>query len=165
MGFAGQLFDKKGEGSFITQPILLFNSRRIGREPQAIDPGEGQIIQQPSQTQIIGAAKIFGKTQNNTSFGFLTSITANEYATIEIESDNGQITKKELNLQHFNIVYTGNIGKAYRRHDEVGTPICITVDFDSIDKKTITIRDRDTMEQKTMPIEALKGVFTETIKK
>ena len=89
-------WNKRGEGSFITQPILLFNSRRIGREPQAIDPGEGQIIQQPSQTQIIGAAKIFGKTQNNTSFGVLTSITANESATIEIESDNGQITKKEL---------------------------------------------------------------------
>ena len=60
---------------------------------------------------------------------------------------------------------SGNIGKNYRRHDEVGTPVCVTVDFDSLDKKTITIRDRDTMEQKTIPIEGLKEVFTETIKK
>ena len=44
---------------------------------------------------------------------------------------------------------TGNIGKSYRKHDEVGTPMCITIDFDSLDNNTVTIRDRDTMEQKT----------------
>jgi glycyl-tRNA synthetase len=49
---------------------------------------------------------------------------------------------------------TGNIGKSYRRHDEIGTPLCITVDFDTINKSensqnhdTITVRDRDTMQQ------------------
>ena len=42
---------------------------------------------------------------------------------------------------------TGNIGKGYRRHDEVGTPLCITVDFQTLDDETVTVRDRDTMEQ------------------
>ena len=44
---------------------------------------------------------------------------------------------------------TGNIGKAYRRHDEVGTPLCLTVDFETIGQQpeTVTLRDRDTMEQ------------------
>jgi glycyl-tRNA synthetase len=44
---------------------------------------------------------------------------------------------------------SGNVGKAYRRHDEIGTPICITVDFESIEQSpaTVTLRDRDTMEQ------------------
>ena len=44
---------------------------------------------------------------------------------------------------------TGNIGKAYRRHDEIGTPLCLTVDFDTIEQspETVTLRDRDTMEQ------------------
>ena len=42
---------------------------------------------------------------------------------------------------------TGNIGKSYRKHDEVGTPICITIDFDTLENKTITVRDRDTMAQ------------------
>ena len=42
---------------------------------------------------------------------------------------------------------TGNIGKSYRKHDEVGTPICITIDFDTLENKTITVRDRDTMVQ------------------
>ena len=44
---------------------------------------------------------------------------------------------------------TGNIGKAYRRHDEVGTPLCLTVDFETIEQQpeSVTLRDRDTMEQ------------------
>ena len=42
---------------------------------------------------------------------------------------------------------TGNIGKSYRKHDEVGTPLCITIDFDTLEKGTVTIRDRDTMKQ------------------
>ena len=42
---------------------------------------------------------------------------------------------------------TGNIGKSYRKHDEIGTPVCITVDFDSLDDKTVTLRNRDTMKQ------------------
>jgi glycyl-tRNA synthetase len=58
---------------------------------------------------------------------------------------------------------TGNIGKSYRRHDEIGTPICVTVDFDSLNKKTVTIRDRDSMAQKTIAIEDLKRTFAEII--
>ena len=45
---------------------------------------------------------------------------------------------------------TGNIGKSYRKNDEIGTPICITVDFDSLDDKTVTLRNRDTMKQERM---------------
>lgn len=54
---------------------------------------------------------------------------------------------------------TGNVGKGYRRHDEVGTPICVTVDFDSIEKEgaPVTVRDRDTMEQITVPAAELAG--------
>ena len=59
---------------------------------------------------------------------------------------------------------TGNIGKAYRRHDEVGTPICITVDFDSLENQTVTIRDRDTMEQKTVGISELQQLYISALK-
>lgn len=41
----------------------------------------------------------------------------------------------------------GNVGKRYRRQDEIGTPYCITVDYDSLSDDTITVRDRDTMKQ------------------
>ena len=49
----------------------------------------------------------------------------------------------------------GNIGKRYRRQDEVGTPFCITYDFDSVEDHCVTVRDRDTMEQVRMPIAEL----------
>ena len=48
---------------------------------------------------------------------------------------------------------TGNIGKSYRKHDEIGTPTCITIDYDSLAKNTVTLRDRDTMSQKTIDID------------
>ena len=54
---------------------------------------------------------------------------------------------------------SGNIGKNYRRHDEVGTPICVTVDFETLDDKTVTVRDRDTMEQKRIGIDALVDYY------
>ncbi len=62
-----------------------------------------------------------------------------------------EIKQKLQKLGIGRILYenTGNIGKAYRRHDEVGTPICVTIDFESIkgDNPTVTVRDRDSMEQ------------------
>ena len=59
---------------------------------------------------------------------------------------------------------TGNIGKSYRKHDEIGTPMCITIDFDSLDNNTVTIRDRDTMEQKTVQIQELTTYFSNFFK-
>ena len=49
----------------------------------------------------------------------------------------------------------GSIGKRYRRQDEIGTPFCITYDFDSVEDHCVTVRDRDTMEQVRMPIAEL----------
>ena len=60
--------------------------------------------------------------------------------------------------KHFMIDYdeTGSIGKRYRRQDEIGTPVCITVDFETEEAGTVTVRDRDTMEQKRVAIADLK---------
>ncbi len=54
---------------------------------------------------------------------------------------------------------SGNIGKNYRRHDEVGTPVCITIDFETLEENTVTIRDRDTMEQKRISEKELEAEF------
>ena len=51
---------------------------------------------------------------------------------------------------------SGSIGRRYRRQDEAGTPFCVTVDFDTIDDKRVTIRNRDTLEQERVPIEAVR---------
>ena len=48
-----------------------------------------------------------------------------------------------------------SIGRRYRRQDEVGTPLCVTVDFDTLDDRAVTIRDRDTMAQDRVPVEGL----------
>ena len=63
--------------------------------------------------------------------------------------------------KHFQVTYdvTGSIGKRYRRQDEIGTPYCVTVDFDTLEDNTVTIRDRDTMQQIRMPIDELVKHF------
>ena len=60
--------------------------------------------------------------------------------------------------KHFMIDYdeAGSIGKRYRREDEIGTPLCITVDFETETDGCVTIRDRDTMEQIRLPIAEVK---------
>jgi glycyl-tRNA synthetase len=57
---------------------------------------------------------------------------------------------QKLGLGRVMLENSGNIGKSYRRHDEIGTPICITVDFESLEDKTVTVRDRDTMSKKDL---------------
>lgn len=56
---------------------------------------------------------------------------------------------------------TGSIGKRYRRQDEIGTPYCITIDFDSIEDKKVTVRDRDTMAQERVAVEELEAYVGE----
>ncbi|HEY5562387.1 MAG TPA: glycine--tRNA ligase [Clostridiaceae bacterium] len=66
----------------------------------------------------------------------------------------------------FNVDYdeAGSIGKRYRREDEIGTPYCVTVDFDTLENNTVTVRDRDTMEQIRLNIEELEAYIGEKIK-
>ena len=89
-------------------------------------------------------------------------------AVIPLKRNNSEIVKmaKEIKqkLQSHGIgrilfENSGNIGKSYRRHDEIGTPVCITVDFESLEKQTVTLRDRDTMTQKRISIDELKENF------
>jgi len=64
-----------------------------------------------------------------------------------------------LQLGRVVVENSGNIGKSYRRHDEIGTPLCITIDFQTLDDETVTVRDRDTMEQKRINISGLVEYF------
>ena len=59
---------------------------------------------------------------------------------------------------------TGSIGKRYRRADAIGTPWCITVDDETINNGTVTVRDRDTMEQITLKIEEVIDYIKERVK-
>ena len=59
---------------------------------------------------------------------------------------------------------TGSIGKRYRRQDAIGTPFCITIDNDTLEKGTVTIRDRDSMEQITLPVDEIEKYISDKIK-
>ncbi len=70
-----------------------------------------------------------------------------------------EINKKLKNEYRTEVDITQSIGKRYRRQDEIGTPYCITVDFDSLEDNSVTIRDRDTMKQERISIDKLSEYF------
>ena len=85
-------------------------------------------------------------------------------AVIPLKRNESTIVQKSLDLKtklqksingRILLENTGNIGKNYRKHDEIGTPACITVDFQSIDDDTVTVRDRDSMEQQRVHLEEI----------
>ena len=79
-------------------------------------------------------------------------------------SDGADAIYSELS-KYFSVDYdeAGSIGKRYRRQDEIGTPLCITYDFDSETDGCVTVRDRDSMEQVRIPIAELKSYIDEKI--
>ena len=109
--------------------------------------------------------------KSRTVLAFKPHLAPIKAAVIPLKRNNEDIVKKaraiKAQLQALGlgrVLYedTGNIGKGYRRHDEVGTPICITVDFQTIeDDDTVTVRDRDTMAQQRLPVAELSDYFTE----
>ena len=85
-------------------------------------------------------------------------------AVIPLKKNNDELVNKAsdlkkslqgLNIGRVVLENTGNIGKGYRRHDEIGTPLCITIDFESLEDNTATVRNRDTMQQERLSIDAL----------
>ena len=82
-----------------------------------------------------------------------------------------KLSEKALELfdelaKEWNIEFdeTGSIGKRYRRQDEIGTPFCITYDFDTENDGCVTVRDRDSMEQVRIPLSEVKSYIAEKIK-
>ena len=71
---------------------------------------------------------------------------------------------QELGLGRVLLENSGNIGKSYRRHDEAGTPLCITLDFQTLEDQTVTIRNRDNMEQERVHAKELPAYLQELLK-
>ena len=69
-------------------------------------------------------------------------------------------------IKKFSCTYdeAGSIGKRYRRQDEIGTPMCVTIDFDTLEDGAVTVRDRDTMEQERIKICDLENYIANKIK-
>ncbi len=79
-------------------------------------------------------------------------------------SDKADEVYKKL-AKKFSVTYdvTGSIGKRYRRQDEIGTPYCITVDFDTLNDDTVTVRDRDSMQQIRLKIDELENYIQKSL--
>ena len=90
---------------------------------------------------------------------FHPAIAPYKVAILPLQKNLSEKANEVLGLlsKHFMVTYdeAGSIGKRYRRQDEIGTPMCVTIDFDSLEDNTVTIRDRDTMEQIRLPISEL----------
>lgn len=90
---------------------------------------------------------------------FHPAIAPYKVAVLPLQKNLGEKANEVYTLlaKHFMVTYdeAGSIGKRYRRQDEIGTPMCVTIDFDTLDNDTVTIRDRDTMEQIRLPISEL----------
>ena len=83
----------------------------------------------------------------------------------KLHSDKAMEIYKELSKKYYTLYdESGNIGKRYRRNDVIGVPFCITVDDETINNGTVTVRDRDTMEQERVTIADLKNWLTEKTK-
>jgi len=84
----------------------------------------------------------------------------NKKELVEKAKEVYQILKSNFFCQYDEV---GSIGRRYRRQDEIGTPYCVTIDFDTLKDNTVTIRDRDTMEQERVKIEELLKILKEKL--
>ncbi|MCL2874307.1 MAG: glycine--tRNA ligase [Defluviitaleaceae bacterium] len=89
-------------------------------------------------------------------------------AVLPLSKKLSEEAEKILNIlnKHFTCEYddTGAIGKRYRRQDEIGTPFCITADFETVEDNAVTVRYRDSMEQERIPVDSLVDWFSEKLK-
>jgi len=71
----------------------------------------------------------------------------------------------ELRANGWNVDFddAGAIGRRYRRQDEIGTPYCVTVDFDTLEDDAVTVRERDTMKQERIGLDQVRGYFAERL--
>ncbi|MBE5756616.1 MAG: glycine--tRNA ligase [Clostridiales bacterium] len=99
---------------------------------------------------------------------FHPAIAAYKVAVLPLQKNLGEKAKeiyKKLS-KDFMCTYdeAGSIGKRYRRQDEIGTPFCITIDFDTLENDTVTVRDRDTMSQIRLSVDELPDFISKAIK-
>lgn len=100
--------------------------------------------------------------------GFKPHLSPIKAAVIPLKKNNDELVQRAIklkdNLQKIKVgrvlvENTGNIGKSYRKHDEIGTPLCVTIDFDTLEKNTVTVRNRDTMQQENISIDKVENLF------
>jgi len=136
-------------------------------EPSAgVDRGVLAILNEAFKKEALSNGK------ERTVLSFKPHLAPIKAAVIPLKRNNEKLVEQAITLKtllqkqklgRVVIENSGNIGKSYRRHDEIGTPLCITIDFDTIDNHTATIRDRDTMEQQKLSLDDIPNYFSKYI--
>ena len=127
-----------------------------------------ELIMHPGTMQI----EKFADGKERTLLALKPHLSPIKAAIIPLKRNNEEIVSKALDIKRLLqslklgrvlLDNSGNIGKSYRRHDEIGTPMCVTVDFQSLEDDTITIRDRDSMEQVRISCNEVSNYFQKNI--
>ena len=128
--------------------------------PVCIEPSIG--VERLILALLVSAYKV-DSTNNRTYLAFKPSIAPVKYAVSPLVNNKPELVRQaeavynQLSAKYGSVVYDnhGNIGKRYRRQDEIGTPFCITIDFQTLEDQTVTVRDRDSLKQNRVKITKL----------
>ena len=169
-------YDLKQHQEFSNQDLTYFDQEQNQRYvPYVIEPSLGAdrmtlaLLVEAYDEEVVDPAK----NDVRTVMRFHPAIAPFKVAVLPLSkklSDKAMEIKQELS-KYWMVDFdeTGSIGKRYRREDEIGTPFCVTVDFDTVGDaekegdNCVTVRDRDTMEQVRMPISELKAYLEEKL--
>lgn len=156
-------YDLKNHGEVSKTDLSFFDEEKKERFiPHVIEPSFGLertilavLSSAYSEDEVNGETRVFLK--------FKPEIAPFQYAVFPLLKNKPELVEKakevfqKIKKSGARALFddNGNIGKRYRRQDEIGTPYCITIDFDTLEDNTVTVRDRDTGEQKRVKIEEL----------
>ena len=133
--------------------------------PFVIEPSAGV---ERGVLAILNEAYTVEEENNRTLLKLKSHLSPIKAAIIPLKRNNEELVdlahKVKSNLQSLGlgrvmVENSGNIGKNYRRHDEIGTPMCITIDFESLENQSVTIRDRDTMNQERVNLSEVENYY------
>ena len=133
--------------------------------PFVIEPSAGV---ERGVLDILNEAYTVEEENNRTLLKLKSHLSPIKEAIIPLKRNNAELVdlahKVKSNLQSLGlgrvmVENSGNIGKNYRRHDEIGTPMCITIDFESLENQSVTIRDRDSMKQERVNLSEVENYY------
>ena len=159
-------FDLKAHMEYSGQDLSYFDPDSDERYvPYVIEPAVG--VERPTLAFLIDAYReeeaptASGKMEKRTVLRIDKRLAPHKVAVLPLSkhADLAPIAEKLAAAVRHSFVtdfdVTGSIGRRYRRQDEVGTPFCVTVDFDTLTDNQVTVRDRDSMEQERIPMDAV----------
>jgi glycyl-tRNA synthetase len=164
-------FDLKAHAAHSGQDLSYFDAETEEHYvPYVIEPAVG--VERPTMAFLIDAYKeeeaptASGKMEKRTVLRLDKRLAPTKVAVLPLSkhsdltpiAENVAAALRPRLVTDFDV--TGSIGKRYRRQDEVGTPYCVTVDFESLEDDQVTVRERDSMEQERIPIEGLVEYMT-----